>query len=204
MLAVADIGRYSSSMSTSTIELKTERLTLRQARVDDAAAIQSYRSLPEVSKFQFWTTFDASDANRLVDDQSGLAIDTSGSWYQLVIIENTSQSVIGDLALHFREDDYRQVEVGINLTPVEQGKGLAAEALQRVLEYLFEELDKHRVIAITDAANESAAALFRRVGFRQEGHFLDHLFFKGSYGSEYLFALLAREWPTSVLKISSR
>ena len=196
------IDRYSRSMSIPSVELETERLMLRQARAEDVAAIQSYRSLPEVSKFQFWTTFDAVEASQLVDEQAGLTVNTPGSWYQLVIIAKTSRSVIGDLALHFREDDHRQVEVGINLVPTEQGKGLAAEALRRVLNYLFEDLDKHRVIAITDAANESAAALFRRAGFRQEGHFLDHILFKGSYGSEYLFALLAREWTVSSFRMS--
>jgi len=201
---VVGVSRYSSSMGISTVELETERLTLRQARADDAAAIQSYRSLPEVSKFQSWTTFDAADATRLVDDQSDLAIDTPNFWYQLVLVAKVSRSVIGDLALHFREDDHRQVEVGINLAPTEQGNGLAAEALQCVLNYLFGELGKHRVLAITDAANENAAALFRRVGFRQEGHFLDHVLFKGSYGSEYLFALLAREWQTSASETSGR
>ena len=196
------IDRYSRSMSIPSVELETERLILRQARVEDVAAIQAYRSLPEVSKFQFWTTFDAVEASQLVDEQAGLTVNTPGSWYQLVIIAKASRSIIGDLALHFREDDHRQVEVGINLVPTEQGKGLAAEALRRVLNYLFEDLDKHRVIAITDAANESAAALFRRVGFRQEGHFLDHILFKGSYGSEYLFALLAREWTVSSFRMS--
>ena len=51
-------------------------------------------------------------------------------------------------------------------------------------------------IATTDARNGSAAQLFRRLGFRQEGHFIEHLWFKGEYGSEYLFALLAREWQS--------
>jgi RimJ/RimL family protein N-acetyltransferase len=48
--------------------------------------------------------------------------------------------------------------------------------------------------AVTDAENRSAASLFRRLGFRQEAHFVEHLWFKGRWGSEYVFALLRREW----------
>jgi RimJ/RimL family protein N-acetyltransferase len=65
-----------------------------------------------------------------------------------------------------------------------------------VLRYVFDSLSKHRVIAVPDAENHAAAQLFRRLGFRQEAHFIDHVMFKGAWGSEYLFALLHREWQT--------
>lgn len=75
-----------------------------------------------------------------------------------------------------------------------QGCGLATEALGRVLEYVFDQLGKHRVFAVTDAENEAAASLMRRVGLRQEVHYVEHVWFKGAWASEYLFALLRREW----------
>lgn len=184
-------------MTRLAVALQTERLALRQARADDVEAIWSYRSLPEVARFQSWARFDRADALRLVEEQDGLAPDTAGTWFQLVILDRASSSLIGDLALHFRKDDHRQVEIGINLAPAQQGRGYAAEAIRCVLGYLFGQLGKHRVVAVTDAANDAAARVFRNVGFRQEGHFVEHVWFKGSYGSEYLFALLCGEWRNS-------
>lgn len=181
-------------MIEPTLELRTERLVLRQARVDDVDAIRSYRSLPEVARFQSWSSFDEADALCLAEEQDGLTPNTAGTWFQLVILDLASSGVIGDLALHFREDDHQQVEIGINVAPAQQGKGYAAEAIRCVLGYLFGQLGKHRVVAITDAANDPASRLFLRVGFRQEAHFLEHVWFKGSYGSEYLFAFLGRDW----------
>jgi RimJ/RimL family protein N-acetyltransferase len=71
---------------------------------------------------------------------------------------------------------------------------LATEAVERVLGYVFEVLGKHRVWAVTDAENHAAARLFERVGFRQEGHFVESEWFKGAWGSELVFAMLRREW----------
>jgi RimJ/RimL family protein N-acetyltransferase len=44
------------------------------------------------------------------------------------------------------------------------------------------------------AENKAAQKLFQRLGFRQEADFVEHIWFKGAWGSEYVFAMLQREW----------
>ena len=69
-------------------------------------------------------------------------------------------------------------------------------ALCVLIEYLFVKLGKRRVVATVDARNMASLALFRRkLKFREEGFFLENVFFKGEWGSEVQFALLRREWP---------
>lgn len=174
--------------------LKSPRLFLRPLRLDDAAALVTYRSLPEVARFQSWESFGPDDAARLIADQAKVVPDMPGTWLQLALVLSESDAVIGDCGIHFRSDDPRQVELGITLAPVHQGRGLAAEALGSVLEYVFGSLGKHRATAVTDAENHAAARLFRQLGFRHESHQVESVWFKGAWGSEYLFALLHREW----------
>jgi RimJ/RimL family protein N-acetyltransferase len=47
----------------------------------------------------------------------------------------------------------------------------------------------------------SPRARFRRVGFRQEAHLVENIWFKGQWGSEYLFAMLQREWRGATLRL---
>ena len=56
-------------------------------------------------------------------------------------------AIIGDCGIHFLADDEHQVELGITLSPVHQGRGLAAEAVGSMLRYVFDALGKHRVRA---------------------------------------------------------
>jgi RimJ/RimL family protein N-acetyltransferase len=170
-------------------ELRTERLLLRRLVPSDAAAITAYRSLPEVARYQSWGACTSEDAERLIAGQQTVVPNAPGSWLQLAIV---ADRVIGDCGMHFLDDE--QVEVGITLDPASQRRGYAAEALRAVLDHLFGTLGKHRVTATTDAENAPAAALFGRLGFRREGHFIRNVWFKGRWGDEFLFALLADEW----------
>jgi RimJ/RimL family protein N-acetyltransferase len=180
------------------LELRSPRLCLRRLRPEDATALTSYRSLPEVARFQSWESFELADAVALIGAQAAVAPDTPGTWLQLALVAvESGGGVVGDCGLHFRADDPRQVEVGITLAPAHQGRGLATEALARVLDYLFGGLGKHRVSAVTDAENHAAAGLLRRVGFRREAHHVEHVWFKGAWGSEYVFAVLRREWQAA-------
>ena len=182
------------------LDLASPRLLLRRLRPEDAGPIHAYRCLPEVARFQSWESFGPDDAAQLVADQETITPNTPSTWLQLVIVERQSGEIVGDCGIHFQSDEPRQVELGVTMAPAHQGRGLAAEALGSVLDYVFGSLGKHRVVAVTDAKNAAAAGLFRRLGFRQEAHFVEHVWFKGAWGSEYLFALLHREWEASLSK----
>jgi RimJ/RimL family protein N-acetyltransferase len=175
-------------------QLHTKRLHLRHLRLGDAIAISAYRGLPEVAKYQSWTTFGLEDATQLIADQ--LSVNSPGvdSWVQLMIVLTESGQPIGDCGIHFSSNAARQVELGITLHPSYQNRGFACEALEGVLSYVFDGLKMQRVSATTDAENKAAQKLFRRLGFRQEAHFVEHVWFKGGWGSEYVFAMLQREW----------
>ncbi len=180
------------------VELLSPRLRLRRLRQEDAAAISYYRSLPEVACLQSWTSFTPADAARLVAEQNRIAPNTPGTWIQLALTTLEDGAIIGDCGIHFLKNDEHQVELGISLTPAYQGRGLAAEALAHVLWYAFDVLDKHRAWAKTDARNHRSANLLRRLGFRQEAHLVDNVWFKDAWGSEFVFALLQREWRANI------
>lgn len=174
--------------------LTTPRLLLRRLERADADSIRGYRSLPEVARYQSWEKFDLEDAKRLIEDQSGREPGIPGTWFQVAILEKATGSVVGDCGLHCRLDEPRQMEIGITLGSSHQGRGYATEAIECLLGFVFGTLGMHRVSAVCDAENHAAASLFRRLGFRQEAHHVEHRLYKGYWDSEFVFALLRREW----------
>jgi RimJ/RimL family protein N-acetyltransferase len=175
-------------------QLHTKRLHLRGLRLEDAIVISAYRGLPEVAKYQSWTTFGLEDATQLIADQLTVKSAAADSWVQLMIVLTESGQPIGDCGIHFPSNALQQVELGITLDPSYQNRGFACEAIEGVLGYVFDSLNMHRASATTDAENTAAQNLFQRLGFRREAHLVEHVWFKGAWGSEYVFAMLQREW----------
>lgn len=173
--------------------LSGARCNLRPFAEQDLPAFARYRADPAVARFQSWTTYSLDDAQRLFASMASVPFGTRGSWYQVAIADTRQDSLLGDCALHFLDDEH-QVEIGFTLAPGQQGKGLGREAVSLLVDYLFEQLHKHRIIAITDAENAAARKLLADIGFRQEAHYIQNTFFKGKWGDECLYACLASEW----------
>jgi [ribosomal protein S5]-alanine N-acetyltransferase len=101
--------------------------------------------------------------------------------------------MVGDVAYFLKKMSRRLTSV-TRLRVRTGAKAMAMEAVRRLLAYLFDELDLHRVIAITDVENIPSFHMLERLGFRREGHFVENLMFKGHWGSEYYYGMLKREW----------
>ena len=177
--------------------LSSSRLLIRPLQPEDAAALCRYRSLPEIARFQSWESFGPDDAARLIAGQAGLEPGVAGTWFQLALVEKATTEVVGDCGLHCPKGDARQMELGITVSPSHQRRGYATEAVGCVLDFVFGSLGKHRAYAVTDVENGAAAALFRRLSFRQEAEFIEHRWYKGRWDSEFVFALLRREWEAA-------
>jgi RimJ/RimL family protein N-acetyltransferase len=177
------------------LPFETPRLILRAFRPEDAAAFSAYRSEPEVARFQGWSApYSLEQAQEFVTEMMQAVPGTPGQWYQIAMEEKASGQVIGDVAFHIEANSPQQAILGITLSGAAQGKGYATEAMQRLLQFLFEDLELHRVSAYIDVDNPASYQLVERLGFRREGHFIENTWFKGAWGSEYFYALLAREW----------
>jgi RimJ/RimL family protein N-acetyltransferase len=172
--------------------LATERLLLRRFTRRDLSAFSNYRNMPEVARYQSWSTFSTEDADAFFEQQHDLVFNTDDTWFQIAAERKEDAALAGDVAVHFF-DDGRQAEIGVTFDPLYQKQGYAQEALSRVIAYLFEDLKKHRIVATVDASNLSVQHLLEKLGFRREAHFQKNIFFKGSWSDEYNYALLAHE-----------
>ncbi len=107
-----------------------------------------------------------------------------------------TNGVIGDIGVHFFGKENKQVELGYTLNNLHQNKGFASEAIKNVIDHLFTDINKHRIVLSIDPENKSSIKLAERLGFRKEGHFVKSLFFKSQWVDDVVYALLKEDWLT--------
>ena len=172
--------------------IESPRLTLRRFADADLEPFLAYLNDPEVARYQSWESYTEEQARDVIEQQKNRSPGRAGQWFTFALELKETGTLVGHVAL--RMLDAQQAEIGFTMARAFHGRGLASEAAARVLDYAFAELNLHRVTAITDCLNEKSAALLERLGMRREGHFIENIWFKGRWGSEYLYAVLRDEW----------
>ena len=176
-------------------EIKTERLMLRALTLTDAPAMYSYRSDPEVMRHQAWHPANEKEIQAFIRKNRRLKFNTANTWVQLGIYLKPTNELIGDIGIHFLPLDNWQVEIGFTISPKYQGKGFATEAVKQLLNYLFNNLRKHRVIASVDPENAASIRLLERVGMRKEGHFIKSIWNGKGWADDITYAILEEDRP---------
>ena len=183
------------------LNIQTKRLNIRHLELSDLSDFHFYRSNPEVTKYQGFDFMTIEQAEEFIKDNSTKHFGKAGEWVQYGIENSTTRQLIGDCAIKLDKYDTRIAEIGITISHLEQKKGYAKEVLIGILSFLFDTKEIHRVVEIVDAENVASINLLKSTGFKQEGHFIENIFFKGKWGSEFQYAMLKREWLARAHKL---
>ncbi|GAA3632400.1 GNAT family protein [Microbacterium awajiense] len=186
-------------MTTLSRTLVTERLTLRPGTAADADTTWGYRRLDSVNEWLSGPPADLDGYRETFREPTRLA--------ETVVVELLPElggGLVGDLMLRVgdawaqtlvvEQARGRQVELGWALDPAHTGHGYASEAVAALIDYCFDELAVHRIVAECFLANESSWRLMERVGMRRESHTRDDALHRsGRWLDSVGYAVLRRE-----------
>src|SRR3954453_11838564 len=114
--------------------LKTRRLTLRQLRSSDDKEIFALRSNDNVNKYlnrkPSKSIDDAKNFIRTINEN----IQRNDSIYWAITLNGTDK-LIGTICLFDFSEDHSKVEIGYELLPDFQGRGIMQEAMLKVIHF---------------------------------------------------------------------
>jgi RimJ/RimL family protein N-acetyltransferase len=180
------------------LRLETPRLILRTFEERDIHPFSAYRSDPEIARYQGWETpYRLEQASEFTAGMRAKEPGEPGQWYQLAIELKSDRGMIGDCTFHLFKDG-KQAEVGMTIARPYQGNGYASEAVGHMVDYLFEQLDLHRICANIDPRNAASIRVMTKLGFRHEGLFRQSMWLKGEWVDEDWYAILREEWKKRI------
>ena len=158
----------SAPPSFSSVTLKTPRLTLREFAKGDAAAMQAYAGDPEVTRFTSWgpntpETTAAVLASWLLDQKASPRTECT-----LAIVRQEDGILIGGTGFGMTDWNVGTANFGYVLQRSAWGQGYATEASRAVVNWAFNELSLHRLVAHCEPAHAASLSVLNKLGFRQE------------------------------------
>ncbi|MBI1389502.1 MAG: GNAT family N-acetyltransferase [bacterium] len=166
-----------------------ERVTLRALEERDVELLRGWRNHPELFGLHFGVLpLSQTEQRRWYDSYSGQ------SATKVFIIDNEEAEPVGYTLLKDLDHKNRQAEIGIHLDPHAQGQGYGKDAFLTLIRFCFQELNLHRVYLQVFDFNERAAALYRKLGFVEEGRLRECFFTQNAYHDVIQMSLLENEF----------
>ncbi|MFB9887973.1 GNAT family N-acetyltransferase [Balneatrix alpica] len=172
--------------------LTSQRLHLRDFREDD---LESYVELYDSETYaRYYSEEDCSAVrcHQLVQQFINETKQHPRQHYHLAITEKGKDKLIGVCSL--RLEDHRQASIGCGIATSHQGASYAYEAMQTLFNLAFKVFAVHRIYAETIAENSAALHLCRQLGMQQEGHLIQHRYFRQRWWDTVIMAIKEEQW----------
>ena len=148
-------------------QLFTERLQLRRITVSDSSEIFLLLTDPEVNKY-YGRPRARNQQDALKYIESIEASVNKGDLFYWGIFFRDQCKIAGTVCLwNFRKEENR-AEIGYELLPVFQGKGIMKEAMDKVLDFGFEVLQLATIDAWPESDNASSIKVLERCLFKRD------------------------------------
>lgn len=170
-----------------TPRLESARLVLRPDKPGDADAL--YPTMADAALMTWWS----SAPHRSVEDTRADLARPSDDWRRWMITLKGDNTAIGFVAMGEKRQG-RVSKVGYLLVRAHWGRGIAREAVSRVIEHLFAIEDQRRIFADTDPENRQSRNLLESLGFQQEGVLRGEWETHIGVRDSVIYGLLKDEW----------
>jgi len=193
-----------ATLSSHLPQLTSARLVLGMGQLHHAPAVVTYyrRNRAYLEPFepprppQFYTEgfWRAALAQRVRDFRAGQSL-------KLLIFRREGaqagpgREVIG--AINFNSLEWGvayEATLGYSLGADYQGQGYMHEAAQTLIDYGFDKLNLHRIVAAYMPHNQRSANVLARLGFEEEGRARGYLFINGDWQDHIVTSRLNPRW----------
>jgi RimJ/RimL family protein N-acetyltransferase len=157
-------------------QLETERLILRPPRPDEGpvanAAVQE--SLDALSRWMPWAANGQSVEDSTVFVREAAAAFITRERLNYFMWRKQDRLFLGSLGAFRLAWSIPSCEIGYWLRTSLEGQGYVTEAVNRLTQFLFDELGMNRIEIRCESENQRSAAVAERCGFKLEARLRNH------------------------------
>jgi len=179
------------------LTLTSDRLVLRKINASDFDTMVAHEQNPELMKYiRPITSIEEtqSKVQQCVDDWHG----KEGQWLMLVAHLKSeispNKELIGMVCLNIESLEFKRVEIGYRFHSNFHGMGYAFEAAKCVSDFLFEQVNIHKLLAYCVAEHQGSYHLMEKLGMQREACLRQHTkLADNEWHDELIYGLLAQD-----------
>jgi ribosomal-protein-alanine N-acetyltransferase len=168
----------------------SERLVLREMTKEDVDDVFKLRADESVSRYihrNHYITIDEAEAF-IVKIGKGISNNECGYW--AIALKETNKLIGTTCLWHIDKENYR-AEIGYELHPDYQRKGIMNEALPLILKYGFSVMKLHTLEAVVNPANTASIKLLEKNGFVREAYFKENEYYNNKFVDTAIYTLIS-------------
>jgi [ribosomal protein S5]-alanine N-acetyltransferase len=165
----------------SQFRLETDRFILRPPLKKDIPTIVKELNQKAISDTTLHIPYPYSKKDAMIWVTKNKQEIVKGSSYTFAIIHKKTNQMIGAIGLHLN-DEHNRAEVGYWIAVSHWNKGVATEALIRILEFGFDKVGINKIFATHLVDNPSSGRVMLKAGMIREGKLNEHY----RKGEEYI------------------
>lgn len=149
-----------------TVELETERFTLRKFQMSDAQDIYSnWLSDKDAAKYNAWRVHSSVEVTKGYLAE-WIDMYKNNSYFHWAIEDKNTEEVIGSITVSNMKKRKKYCEIGYTIAKKLWNNGIATEVLIRVLKYLTDEVGLERICALHDVRNQASGKVMTKAGMK--------------------------------------
>lgn len=178
-----------------TVPLETRRLLLRPMCLADAGDMfRNWTGDAEAARYVSWEPH-ASEADSRAYLEGVVAGYSQPNYYNWGIV--FEETLIGSVGVARMSEADLNCEAGYCLGRRWWGRGIATEALRALVDFLFAQVNFHRVAAVHDPDNPASGRVMQKAGMVREGVLRQQRFLKGRFVDTVVYSILRDEWEAN-------
>jgi len=172
------------------MELTTERLVLRDYRLDDFDAVHAFASDPRIATYVEWGPNSEQDSRDFLSAALAAQTVAPRMGYTLAITVDGGDP-IGSVGLTINPASPSRAEIGFTVHADHWGRGYATESGRALLAFGLGSLGLRRINATCRPGNVASARALTSMGMQQTGLLKDHKLIRGQWQDSLLFEAMS-------------
>jgi len=170
--------------------METNRLLLREQILTDAQSLFELRTNQEVMRYidriRPETIAESEEMIRMIQEK----FSTGANLVWAIALKEYPDRMIGNLGYWRTDLANHRAELGYILHPEYWRQGILTEALSKVIDFGFNQLNLHSICANINPGNDASRQLLIKRGFVKEAYFKEDYYFNGKFLDSEIYGLL--------------